>query len=215
MRRFLVLALLLGAAPARAGDWQDLLNQDGVRVFVREAEGSRVKAVMAHAVVDSPPEQVFAVLGDVEAYPELIPPTESARLVRREGSAALFYMVIRPPLISRRDYCIRVVPSRLAGGRLKSEWRMSDDGCPLPRPGLVRMVRNEGSWLLTPIQGGRATHVIYEAHADPGGAVPVWMVNLATARTLPRIISSLRRAAALPRYASCRSDGTGCRQTGR
>lgn len=182
-------------------------EKDGVRVSARAVPGSSIKEVRAEGLVEAPPERVLAVLADVSAYPEIMPPTEAARLLQKgEDGAAFYYMVINPPLIRRRDYCISLIQAHLPDGRLRSAWALHDAGgrCPAPQPGLLRIQRNQGEWLLTPVRDGQATQVVYQAYTDPGGQVPAWMVNLATARSLPGVFRSLRRAAALPRYAAIR-----------
>jgi hypothetical protein len=182
------------AAPAsvRAGDeWKPVLDSDGVRVDSRDVAGSPVKEFRAYALFATSPDRLWAILADVESYPRNLPTTVSARRMGKEGEAALYYMVIDPPLIKRRDYCLRVKQSLFPDGKRKSEWKITDT-CPAPVSGLVRMRANSGAWLLIPV--GKYTQVIYQAHADPGGAVPAWMVNSASARTIRDLFSSLRRA---------------------
>lgn len=210
MRAFILFAfslVVLTRAPRAAaeGAFTPLSDKDGVRVSARAVPGSSIKEVRAEGLVEAPPERVLAVLADVGAYPEIMPPTEAARLLQRdEDGTAFYYMVINPPLIRRRDYCISLRQARLPDGRLRSAWALHDVGgrCPAPQPGVLRIQRNQGEWLLTPERNGQATHVMYQAFTDPGGQVPAWMVNLATARSLPGVIRSLRRAATLPRYAA-------------
>lgn len=165
---------------------------------------------MATGVVDAPPEQVLAVLGDVEAYPEVMPPTESARLLARSGSTSWYYMVLNPGWIARRDYCIRSTLSRLADGRYKAEWIVDQSHCPPPSASFVRMDRNDGSWVLAPLAGGKSTAVTYDAHSEPGGSVPAWLVNSGVARGIPDVFKALRKAVVQPRYARCASDLARC-----
>jgi len=200
-RRFFLS--LLGQAPvAGAQEWKSAYEKDGVQVSTRPVEGSKISEVRGIGVIESSAEQIFAVLGDVEAFPETMPPTESARVLRREGAAAWYYMVINPPIIARRDYCVKISLIRLPDGRARSEWSLTDEYCPAKKFPMVRIEANRGRWLLTPISPTR-THVVYESHADPAGDVPPWMVNRATSQSVPEIFNALRKAAAMPRYADC------------
>lgn len=211
---FALAAPLVGgpATPASGSEaqWESYSDKDGVHVYTRAADGTSIKDVMATAVVEAPPEQVLAVLGDVEAYPEVMPPTESAKLIGRSGATAWYYMVLNPGWITRRDYCIRASLSRLANGAFKSEWAIDGRTCPAPRASLVRMVRNEGQWLLSPLAGGKATSVVYQAHSEPGGSVPAWMVNSGTARGVPGVIKAVQKAVTQSRYIECAKDVARC-----
>jgi hypothetical protein len=62
-----------------------------------------------------------------------------------------------------------------------------------PVKGVVRMPFMRGHWILIPVDGGKATQVEYQVFANPGGALPDWLANLAS-KTLPReTIAGLRR----------------------
>ena len=50
-----------------------------------------------------------------------------------------------------------------------------------------------GHWVLTPVDGGKATEAEYQVFANPGGILPDWLANLAS-KTLPReTIAGLRK----------------------
>ena len=95
-------------------------------------------------------------------------------------------MVIDPGFITKRDYCIA---TRADAVKHEIEWHQVD--CP-KRPGRSeRMVTNRGAWKIT--AHGQGSSVIYFTHADPGGLLPAWLVNTATARRVPKILAALRR----------------------
>jgi hypothetical protein len=185
------VALLLAGATALAQE---------VRVETRAVEGSRVVEVTGRGAIDAPPERVLAMLADLEAYPQLMPPTTQARLLHREGARAWFYMVIDPPVIAKRDYCVLVTQSRAADGSWRSEWQPTAEYCPPPQRGMIRIWDNVGAWVLRATARG-ATEARYTAHTDPRGDVPTWIVNRMTAEAVPDIFAAVRRAVALPKYA--------------
>ena len=194
--------LLFQAPTADAQEWKSAYEKDGVQVSTRPVEGSKILEVQGIGVIESSAEQIFAALGDVEAFPEIMPPTESARVLRREGATAWYYMVINPPVVARRDYCVKISLVRLPDGRARSEWNLTDEHCPAKKSTMVRIEANSGRWVLTPISPTR-THVVYESHTDPAGDVPPWMVNRATSQSVADIFNALRKASAMPRYAEC------------
>lgn len=204
-----VLAVMALAAPAgegRAGDpggFVAVHARDGVAVSARPRPGSKIHEMQAVGDIDAPPERVLAVLDDIERYPSFMPPTTVARLLQRDKDLAYYYMEINPPVIARRDYCIRVGMQRLEGGRLRSYWMTDNSGCPPERRGVVRVPSNIGEWILEPLDNGRRTHVVYRCHIEVGGQVPAWMVNRVSATELPNVIGAVRRAVSQARYAAC------------
>jgi hypothetical protein len=187
----LVLLLLL-AAPAHAHDEQ-------VRVEMRKVPGSDLKEAHGWGIIAAPVERVLEVLEAVENYPVLMPLTKVARLLERKGDSAWYYMVIEPPVVARRDYCIRMFVTRLPGGAARSDWVNAPEHCPPPPKGVLRLMQNRGSWELTPTADGAATWVHYTAYTEPGGHLPAWIVNRVTEHEIAGTFAAVRKAVALPR----------------
>ena len=210
------LVLLLAGLPSTvcADDsegWQERGGRDGVKLSSRDRAGSKIREIRAVADVDAPPERVLAVLADIERYPQFMPPTEQAKLLRREGEAAVYYMEINPPVVARRDYCFKVEFEHRPDGVLRSHWQVEPKGCLPERRGIVRVQSTDGEWILEPRDGGKKTHARYRCHIEVGGQVTAWMVNQGSINQLPDVINSLRRAVLQPRYASCTPTPSGCK----
>lgn len=199
------LATLTSFAQADdAGGWNAVHSRDGVAVSARPRAGSKIHEMQAVSDMDAPAERLLMVLDDIERYPSFMPPTTVARLLSREKDQSYYYMEINPPVIARRDYCIRVGMQRFPDGKLRSYWATDNASCPASeRRGVVRVPSNSGEWILEPIDGGRRTHVTYRCHIEVGGQVPAWMVNRVSATELPNVFAAVRRAVAQPRYAAC------------
>jgi hypothetical protein len=154
------------------------------------------------AAVDAPPAVVRRVVTDWTRYAEVMPYTEEGRVVATEedGRVVHLYTLVNPPVVSRRDYTMRMVDEGVvAGGALRISWTPSARGPP-PRAGVVRVTVNEGFWLLEPADGGARTRATYRLHTDPGGSVPAFAAALANHEALPGVLQAVRRAARDPRY---------------
>jgi hypothetical protein len=206
------------AAPAALRDetvddesegWEPVSESGGISVLSRARAGSAMREIRALGEVSVDAERLFAVLGDIERYPEIMPPTIAARRLSASGTRALFYLVIDPPVVSKRDYCIQVDLSRLDRGALQSRWRLTEESCPTPSSRIVRMRSSEGRWLLRPLGPGR-TLVDYLAHTDPGGSLPAWLVNRSVGKQMRGMFEALAKAGRHPRYARCRAESFGC-----
>ncbi len=194
------LHALLPALPAAASEWRLATERDGVRIFSRKVPGTAVHELRGEATIGLPAARIFALICDLDAYPGVMPRTTESRLLRRDVDAAWYYMVIDPPWIARRDFCVRAERSHLPDGSLVASWTLDGEGCPAPRPGYVRLPRNEGKWVLTPL-GDASTALSYQALTDPGGTIPKWLVNKGAPGGIVDVIEAVRRAAALPKYA--------------
>jgi hypothetical protein len=195
-----LLALLLLHA---AGDgWSVAARSGDVEVQQRDHPGSRIREVQTVATIDAPPAVVRRAVTDWARYVDVMPYTVEGRVVATEegGRVVHFYTLVDPPVVSRRDYTMRMVDEGVvAGGALRISWTPSDRGPP-PRPGVVRVVVNQGLWLLEPIDEGRRTRATYRLHTDPGGSVPGFAADMANREALPGVLKAVRKAVLDPRY---------------
>ena len=207
LRMGLILLVAACSAEAQKGpgrDWKQVSDSDGVKVWVKEVPG-KVSTVRASGVIDAPPERVLAVLADVEAYEETMPHTEESRLVKREGNDIWMYSVIDPPLGAKRDYAVKITLREEPDGTLGTSWVAANEVAPPVKDGVVRVEENEGSWTLTPLQGGRKTGAVYILRVNPGGSVPKWIADRTNRTSVPDAFKAVRKAATSKRYANAPS----------
>ena len=203
--------LARAAASPEEGDPFSLVDDDGfAKIESRSVDGLKVKETRITATLKWPAKRLIALVGDVLHYPQFMPPTETAQVLSQSGNSGHFYIVIDPPVVHRRDYCVAIDIVKLHDGQLQSRFRGARDACPDEKPGLVRMSRVEGSWTLTPLPDG-STRVVYDAVTDPAGSVPTWMVNRAAGGSVRDMFHALDKAAADSRIAACPASGSiGC-----
>lgn len=205
------LGLVRPSAGAAGGaEWQSVSSDGFAQISTRPIDGTNVRELRVSAVLKFPAERLIAVVGDVDHYPSFMPPTERVQSLGRTGHTGRWYIVIDPPLIHKRDYCVEITIDRLAGGVMQTRFVRWERDCPVEKPGLVRMPRIEGSWTLTPRPDG-TTAVVYQAVTDPAGTVPMWMVNRAAGNSIRDMFHALERAAGDPRIAPCPGTSLGCR----
>lgn len=203
----LVAASVLVSVNAHAeAEWTKVHERNGVVVAVRPRIGSRLNELSAVGDVDAPPERVRAVLADMERYPDFMPPTSMVRLLQRNGNSFLYYMEINPPVVARRDYCLRVVWKELSGGGWHGTWEADNQNCLAERRGVVRMRQNEGEWILEPSAGGLRTHLRYRCHLDVAGHVPAWLFNRVSASAIPKVFAAVQRSVLDLRYSKAQQE---------
>jgi hypothetical protein len=204
----LALATSIGAA-AIAGDpkepaWEESSTSKGVTVMMRERKGTDVKEILAVGEVGAPPRAVFRAIGDYQRYKEIMPYTEESKVVASEQGEKVVhvYSRINAPLVSRRDYTMRIVEVsdfKDGKGYLGTRWTPSEKG-PAAADGVVRVKVNEGSWRVEPLDGGARSRVTYFLFTDPGGSLPAWIKNSASSGAIPDMFEALRRVAPEERY---------------
>ena len=112
-----LLALTLLASPADSSGWELAAKADRLSIYARKQAGTEVREMKAIGVIDAPPHEVLKAISDYENYPKTMPYVIEARVLERfrEGAEVVLYSRLSMPLVSQRDYIIRIVDD--------SQWR--------------------------------------------------------------------------------------------
>jgi len=196
-----VAASLAAPATARAtetkdgGSWQQIKQSDGITVWRHVVEGSPLKEFRGRGTVDAPVAAILAVFNDVPHATEWMDSCNGSRVVENgsDTEKVVYNRTHAPWPVADRDAVLHNV-ARFDEAARKVEldfWSVDDAKAP-PVKGVVRMPFLRGHWILWPSADGRTTRVEYQVHANPGGALPNWLVNYVS-RDLPfKTIEGLR-----------------------
>ena len=126
-----------------------------------------------------------------------MPYCEDSKVLSTEdgGKVTYFYSVVNAPVVSRRDYVIKLVDEsdwQDGKGYLLVTWSAVDRGVP-EKEGRVRITINDGFWRLEPREGGAKTFATYYVYTDPGGSLPRWIVNKANGSAVPDVFRAIRK----------------------
>lgn len=176
----LLFLLFANCALAQTGDgWVLKDNDDGVKIFTRGVENSKIKAIKVECQLDATLPQLVAVLMDVRNSEEWLYHTSSNYIVKQVSPADIYYysMVEMPWPISNRDFIAHLMVSQDAVTKVVTiDAPCIADMVPV-KPKVVRIANSNGKWVLTPLSNGHVK-VVYTLHADPGGSIPAWLINL-------------------------------------
>ena len=216
MRNLLCLVVLiachsganLGAAEPEAapGEWKLVSTSDNVAISRRSRSGPGHYESKAIGEIAASTAVVHAVIDDVDSYSRFMPYTAECRLLKREGDSVLTYQRISAPLVSDRDYTLRVrTTSRKVEGGISyhSRWETENESGPTERPGIVRVKLCEGGWLLEPL-GPNATRATYTVYTDSGGVIPGFIKNSGSQIGIRKIFAAIRKQAMDPKYAQAK-----------
>lgn len=178
MRRGAFLALILSTV-AFAGEWVEVQDSDGVKVYSREQPDRAIKSLRGTGIVDAPVAKVALVLLDDARASEWVDSLAEARVVRMiSPSEYIEYNHVSMPLVvSDREFVTRVT---MRVDREKRTVLMKSV------PGEDPLVKKNDSfvrgqlsalYILESIDGGKRTRLTVEVDADPKGSLPAWIVN--------------------------------------
>lgn len=197
----------LERAPESDG-WVLVRDQEGVKVWTRELEGSSIHGLRSDGIVDAPLARVAQVFFDHQRAPEWIDRMADEHVVRFEGDDAYIeYNRIKLPFpLSDRDYVTRVHLAVDPARQVVALTSSSIDAADLPSPCVRGTLQT--AYLLSAVEGGARTRIQVLYLMDPNGFVPHWVVNLfqkswpiATFRGIRRqLLRSDLREPPLPRF---------------
>lgn len=193
----LCLASLAIALPARshAAAWETIATRDGIVVSRRMIENRRLPQLRAQGEVRGTPQEILAVLLDVPAYRKWVPDCAEARtLERTSASRSLIYTRTNLPWpVADREAIIDQEVIFVREPTLLKIVFQAVAAPEVPRArGTIRTNFAVGSYTIEAIDGKRSK-VTYEVDADPGGALPDWLVRRESTRNPLETIAGLRR----------------------
>jgi hypothetical protein len=159
-----------------AGGWTEIENKQGVTVERRNLDGSPFPELRLQARSRFSPEQLAAAVwakrnGKYERMKKL------SKKISETPTERVFYEQIATPVISDRDYTVRL---RLLADRATNVFQViyqaDNQAGPPPDPHLVRIEKMSGTWSFEPDEGG-GTHVTYICHSDPAGSLPAFIAK--------------------------------------
>ncbi|MBI5489765.1 MAG: hypothetical protein HY905_20695 [Deltaproteobacteria bacterium] len=168
---------------------------DGVTAYQDEA--SEIIRVAAEGEFDSPPEKVLEALLAYDRQPGIVERVSESRVLERGENRIVVYQHLNLPVVSDRDYTLRVQWGK-DGDTTWLVYKAVGDAGPAEKEGVVRVLDHEGSWQLQPIRDGAATKVRFQMHIDLAGSLPRWMARSGAADELPAMFESIRRLMATP-----------------
>ena len=170
--------------------FEQIANKRGVAVYKNNS--SDVIWIGAVGLIPAPPEQVYKALLEYEHQVGKIGRVSEATILSRDPGGLFVYERLNLPIISDRDFVLRVTHGQDVGRRWISYQAVNGLG-PGPRRGIVRVTRNNGAWELLPTQDGRATIARCEFRINLGGMLPLWMAKSRAGSEIPQLYSDICR----------------------
>lgn len=184
------------------GPWRVVRSDGGIMVLDRTVPGTKLREFQGTGVIEASIATILAVLQDTAHNPEWMKEAMTQVPIATEGSSEIFYNRTKSPWpVADRDVVMRATASfDLAAKMLRIEFESTTHPQWPPLPKVVRMPFLRGHWYLWPLRDGKWTRAEYQVHADPGGSLPNWVVNLASKQIPYGTIAALQKQVLRRRY---------------
>jgi hypothetical protein len=176
--------------------WELVKNKDGIKVFNRRIEGSKLKEFKGNVIIKATVNDVVKVLSNPGNHDKFMYKAKkgSVEIVKKDSNGDFYtYMIIETPWpASNRDLVTKyhkeapdkdgtIIINVSAVNNMKPEIR-----------GNVRVESMKGYWKVTPL-ANNMVEVTHQAYSSPGGNVPDGLANSASVDAPFQMLESLRK----------------------
>ena len=189
---FLMILVMISAFSfAARDDWRLRKEENGIKVYTREREESHLYMYKVKTKIGMEPRKVYEHVvdfGENVKYMELV--DSMAYMDHRQDERYVNYMRFDLPWpVQNRemvmDMRVHMGPEkiRLVSSNITMTGASGEDMIP------VEDFYEE--WVIESAQGKDMTHITVHGWVNPGGAIPLWVVNLFSVRIPFRFISGI------------------------
>lgn len=177
---FLVCLLPLQNQVFSQNDWKLTKQENGISVYLQNARNSKFKELRSVVKIRTSISSMVALLNDWDSYPLWVYRCgKSSTLKEISDTEVIHYQtVIAPWPVDNRDFVVNVKLSQDEKTKTVYQRTTCIPTYIPPVAQHVRITEFKASWTLTPLSDGYL-NIEYQLLVDPGGSVPVWLVNLA------------------------------------
>lgn len=205
-----IIALLIGFISIlninAQADWELKKDKDGIKVYLREVEGSDIQEYKAEAILEGKVSSFIAVMKDVNSYPELYEHAKEVKLINENDTFHVHYIATNTPWpVKDRDAVYSSTYRQYYDTKLVRIDMKIEEGYMEPNDDYVRMEKATGYWLFFQIEPNRV-EVTYQMHAEPGGNIPDWVINMFLVDTPFEDMKMLQERAQLEQYQNQKFD---------
>ena len=163
----------------------------GISVTFKKVAGSEMPAVLAYGVIKAPIAKVWAMVTDCGRYHLTMPSVKESALLSGSVSSGKMRCKIVADLpwpMSDLTSVVDVTLKLRADGVHERKWTLVEGD----------YKRNEGSWILTPIDQGASTLLRYQLYVEPNTSVPDFLKRQAQKIKVPGMFQAIRKHVGAP-----------------
>ncbi|MEE2744242.1 MAG: hypothetical protein VYD54_10060 [Bdellovibrionota bacterium] len=195
VKYFILPMMILFSFVSSAAQWEEVYEEEGIKVWEKYIEGSSVVAFRGEAVISTNIHQLFSVLYDADHKKDFLQNVIEFRNLQINGPyEGVNYIRLgnNIPFIDDRDVILEskiiTLPSQK---KIVVNFSNSNEAFVPLQEDTVRIPKLKGFWSFEAL-GLDKTKVFYQVESDPGGLIPKWLVNLANKRLPFNTIKKMR-----------------------
>lgn len=171
-------------------NWKESKNKCGIKVSLKKIEGSSIKAFKVEGIIESEPELIIKTLMDFKNFSKWHDSIiESKELKKISENKSLAYMKIDFPWPVKNRDSIATSEVVKKGEETKVLIKKSNDNSLKTKN--IRVTKTDGYWSVTP--HSRGSYVYQQLHAEPGGSIPDWVINMMLDKSPYKTFKGLRK----------------------
>ena len=171
------------AAISKEIEWEKIREKNGVITYSKKNEESNILTIRGETTIQASPQLIFSIMQDNSKISEWAPRVAEKRDIKRvsETERIEYTHVDFPWPLSDRYYINRGEVKFFENGVIKAcvETTKDFDIEPYVEYDKVLGELRLSEFILTPVDGGKATHILATIGTDPKGKIPKWIVNYA------------------------------------
>lgn len=158
--------------------WNLRKDKHGIQVYTRDHKKEGLLEYLAITVIDAELETLVEIIHDVENYPGWTENCETASVFKvLSDSSMIEYMTTKVPWpLDDRDVVMEFIVSSHTEGYFEAILKSVPEVVPESED-FVRIHISEGSWIFKK-NAENKVEVIHQFLSDPGGNIPMWIVNM-------------------------------------
>lgn len=183
----------IGALLTAGADWKKELDKQGIVIFTRTPEQSKLKGFKAEATLSGTTvDEVQSLLMDVEQYGDWVSDVKSVEVLEDHLPGRVLYHVRLgvPFPFEQRDMVQEMRVKRLSDTVVRIDLMNRPDAIE-PLRKAVRMPSADGHWDIEAVDQD-TVQICFEYYSDPGGGIPPWLVNMFIVQSPYKTIKNLR-----------------------
>lgn len=185
------------------GPWEWVRSDNGVAVHRRTVSTSPLHEFRGTGIIPAPIAALLAVMDDTDHRLEWMKEAAAQILVQQvDPQTVIFYNRTKAPWpVWDRDAVLRARTTfDTAEKMVRIDIEAVEHPAWPPQKGVVRMPFLRGHWHLRPEKNGQWTKAEYQVFANPGGSLPVWVINSVSKNIPHTTIVQLREQVKRRRY---------------
>jgi len=164
--------------PEDSADWSLRKDKHGIKVYTRDFKEKGTLEYLAVTTIETELERLVEIIHDVENYPAWTENCESATIYKvLSDSSRIEYLTTKVPWpLEDRDVVMEFVVSKQNDDYFEANLRSVPEAVPVSDD-YIRIQISEGNWIFKKVNDGQI-QIIHQFLSDPGGNVPMWIVNM-------------------------------------